>query len=146
MVLLHFGRRVPPEQIKSRANAVTANPDFAGTYFIDIVKGLKTVGCDWSTTAYAADAEGFQRGFAAIIASLDEGNPVIIDANVPPDGHTVVVNGYDPNRKLVSIVDPFIPAPGLRQVTYADFMQLWKSVIVDSRGAIFTKSPNPKTD
>ncbi|GAB5405010.1 MAG: hypothetical protein Aurels2KO_32410 [Aureliella sp.] len=91
---------------------------------------------------YTTDQTGFEEGLKAITASLEKGSPVIIDMLVPPDGHTVVVNGYDPNRKLISIVDPFIAAPGLRRVGYDEFEKTWRSVVSDVRGAIYTSAPS----
>ena len=141
MALLHFGERVAPERIKSLANSVTTKPDFAGTYFEDIVNGLKKIGATWDLRYFKTNQEGFEAGLKEITSSLDEGCPVIVDMNVPPDGHTVLVNGYDPNRQLISIVDPLIPAPGLRQLTYREFEVAWRSLTADIRGGIFTSQP-----
>lgn len=141
MALLHFGENVAPERIKSLANSVTTKPDFAGTYYDDMVKGLGSIGTIWELQYFETNQEGFDNGLKAIIASLDKGCPVIVDLHVPPDGHTVLVNGYDPRRRLISIVDPLISAPGLRQMTYADFEAAWRSLTADIRGGIFTSPP-----
>ena len=141
MALLHHGARVPPLKIKSLANAVTTKPDFPGTYFEDLVEGLKPIGVSWDLKYFKTTEAGFDTGLAQIIESLDQGNPVIVDTNVPPDGHTVLVNGYDPNRKLISIVDPLLPKPGLRRLTYDEFKRDWRSLTADIRGAIFTRPP-----
>ena len=139
MVLQFYGQQVPQEKVKELANSVAKNPNFAGTYHIDIVNGLKKIGFEWSTQNYKADAARFDVGMSDLIKSLDAGHPVIIDTKVPPDGHTLVVTGYDPNRKLIFLVDPLIRAPGQREVTFAEFVDLWRSLTVDSRGAIFTQ-------
>ncbi|MGB7328383.1 MAG: transglutaminase domain-containing protein [Rubripirellula sp.] len=138
MVLWKYGVKVPPSKIKELANSVATDRTFAGTYFEDIVAGLEKLGFVWMLEHFQTDAKGFAKGLDAIEKSLREGKPVIIDTHVPPDGHTVVVNGLDPNRQLVSIVDPLIPEPGLRRVTYAEFEKLWRSVIDDVRGCILT--------
>ena len=78
-------------------------------------------------------------GMKDLIKSLDEGRPVIVDTKLPPNGHTLVVAGYDPNRKVIFLVDPLMPAPGHRVVTFAEFVDLWRSLTVDSRGLIFTR-------
>lgn len=138
MALLYFGHRVPPERIKALANSVTKRPEFLGTYFEDIVNGLKGINATWEEKYFKTNKEGFDSGLKEIIASLDKGYPVIVDTNVPPHGHTVLVNGYDPNRQLISIVDPLLVAPGLRQMTYVEFEIAWRSLTADTRGGIFT--------
>ncbi|WP_442510126.1 transglutaminase domain-containing protein [Novipirellula sp. SH528] len=143
MVLLRYGMRVPPQQIKQLANSVATDPDFPGTYFKDLVDGLEKLGVVWTRQHFKTDASGFAEGLAVIEKSLREGRPVLVDTFVPPDGHTVVINGLDPNRQLISIVDPFIAAPGLRSVTYAEFEQLWRSAISDVRGCILTAPRSP---
>ncbi len=141
IVLLRYGMKIPPQKVKQLANSVATDKSFTGTYFKDVVAGLKTAGLTWKNQHFKTDAEGFSEGIAVIEQSLRRGCPVIIDTFVPPNGHTVVVNGIDPNRKLVSLVDPNIPAPGLRRLSYAEFDQLWRSVIEDVRGCILTAPP-----
>ena len=138
MALLYFGHQVPPERIKALANSVTKRPEFVGTYFEDIVNGLKGINATWEEKYFKTTKEGFDSGLKEIIASLDKGCPVIVDTHVPPHGHTVLVNGYDPNRQLISIVDPLLVAPGLRQMTYVEFEIAWRSLTADIRGGIFT--------
>ncbi|EMI18728.1 transglutaminase domain protein [Rhodopirellula maiorica SM1] len=138
IVLLRYGMQVPPQQIKQLANSVTTKPEFSGTYFKDLVDGLEKMGVVWTRQHFATDADGFAAGMAVIEKSLREGRPVIVDTYVPPGGHTVVINGFDPNRKLISIVDPLMAAPGLRSITYAEFERSWRSVISDVRGCILT--------
>jgi hypothetical protein len=138
MAIHHFGEQLDQHRIKELANSVTTKPDFAGTYYSDIVTGLATQGYVWQERHFPVTDEGFVDGLSMIIASLNEGEPVIIDTHVPPDGHTVLVVGYDAVNQQVALLDPFIPAPGIRQVSYAEFRTLWKSVIVDVRGGIFT--------
>ncbi|MEM9646317.1 MAG: C39 family peptidase, partial [Planctomycetota bacterium] len=87
---------------------------------------------------------GFEAGLKKIIESLDAGNPVIIDTNIPPHGHTVLVNGYDPQRKLISIVDPLIASPGLRRLNYVEFERVWRSLTADIRGVIITSAPKQR--
>lgn len=141
MALLYFGKRLSPTRIKELANSVTEKPEFAGTYFEDLVNGLKQDGINWDLEYYDTTKNGFDTGLAAIRASLDAGNPVIVDTKIPPVGHTVLINGYDPHRQLISIVDPLIPSPGLRKLSYSEFMANWKSLTVDLRSAIFTRKP-----
>ena len=138
MALFYFGHPVPPERIKTLANSVTKRPDFAGTYFEDIVNGLREINAIWEEKYFKTTKEGFDSGLKEIISSLDKGYPVMVDTYVPPDGHTVLVNGYDPNRQLISIVDPLLAAPGLRQMTYIEFEIAWRSLTADIRGGIFT--------
>ena len=52
-----------------------------------------------------------------------------------------LINGYDPKRQLISIVDPLIASPGLRRATYKEFELSWRSRTADIRGAIFTSPP-----
>ncbi len=141
MVLLHYGVRMPPRKVKQLANSVASDKSFAGTYFKDITAGLESAGLRWKERGFPTNSKGFSDGLAEIEKSLRRGYPVIIDTLVPPDGHTVVVNGIDPNRRLISIVDPNIPAPGLRRLSYVEFERLWRSVIANIRGCILTAPP-----
>ena len=87
------------------------------------------------------DHEGFLDGVRQIHRSLSAGHPVLVDTDVPPIGHTVVVNGVDFRRQLVLVVDPNLPAPGVRRLSFDEFERLWRSSIAEVRGAILTSDP-----
>lgn len=141
MALRYYGQRIDPLTIKQLAHSVTSQPEFPGTMFKDLVNGLAKKNVHWNERYFQSTDEGFEKGLAAITESLRDGKPVLVDTYVPPHGHTVLVNGYDPNRKLISIVDPNARAPGTRTLSYEVFKTSWRSLTADVRGAIFTNRP-----
>lgn len=147
MILRGFGSDVSQSRIKAMANDVrsetgTDQLDFAGTFFVDLVQGLKQAGiADWRRTNFEVDRDGFDRGLMSIYQSLGRGLPVMVDLHIPPSGHTVVVNGLDLQRGLVLMVDPNIPAPGIRRLTLNQFESFWRSVTVERRGLILSARP-----
>ncbi|MEM6689444.1 MAG: transglutaminase domain-containing protein [Planctomycetota bacterium] len=147
MILRHFGVEVDQRRIKSISNQMrqrdgTGNANYQGTYFVDLVNGLKEENiADWRRSPFPTDRKGFQEGIMAIYDNLSRGFPVMVDLHIPPGGHTVVVNGVDLKRKLVLLVDPNIPSPGIRRVTFAKFETLWQSITVDRRGMILSNQP-----
>ena len=146
MVLAAFGVRVPQEKIKALANSVAPKNQFSGTYFRDLVGGLKRAGiADWGRRQFGTDHEGFLDGVRQIHRSLLAGHPVLVDTDVPPIGHTVVVNGVDFQRQLVLVVDPNLPAPGVRRLSFDEFERLWRSSIAEVRGAILTSDPTGRS-
>jgi len=142
MVLSHYGVDMDQVLIKQLARSVSKRPQFPGTYYVDLVNGLATKGIHWKRNPHPTTARGFTSGIKAIRESLFAGRPVIVDTNLAPNGHTIVVNGIDPRRKLISVVDPNQPAPGRRTYTYQQFEKIWRSKTIDVRGSILTFPPS----
>lgn len=148
MALRRYGVNLDQAKIKSLANQALMQRDpsqvnFPGTYFVDLVSGLRNSGvADWHFEEFTNDEEGFKKGLQKIHENLSRGFPVIVDLHIPPEGHTVVVNGIDAKRGLVLVVDPNINAPGVRRLTIEQFKTMWRSVTVDTRGLILTGNPN----
>ncbi len=147
MILRTFGVNVPQARIKDLSNQMrqqdgTGDAAYEGTYFVDLVNGLKHAGiADWRRDHFPPTQQGFRDGVLAIYDNLAQGYPVMVDLQIPPAGHTVVVNGVDLQNQLVLIVDPNIAAPGIRRITFQQFESVWKSVTVDRRGMILASPP-----
>ncbi len=139
IVIDYYGEQISPIEIKKLATP--PNSDFAGTYYSDLVKGVKALGYEWTVMIYTTDDSGFETGFAEIRSELDMGHPVIVSTSDPPIGHTMVMVGYDTLRKEVSFTDPNRPAPGKRTLTYSEFKNIWHENISNLRAFIQT---NPK--
>jgi len=144
MVLGYFGDPRSPREVKSLSRGRSYNPrmpflDFTGTWFVDMVSGLKSAGYEWTVRDFANDVSGFEVGMAAIAASLRAGNPVLVNM-AQGTAHTVVVTGMDA-ASSVTVVDPALPRPGLRVLRLAEFEALWNSRVAgdNRRGAVFTE-------
>ena len=144
IVLEYFGTPIAPRELKSLTRGDLSDPakdfsDFTITLFPDLVAGLKKRGVDWSVQTYEVNDSGFRAGLEAVKRSLDSGHPVLIDTQLF-GGHTFVVAGYDETRQRLIIVDPSIPKPGLRLLSYADVERVWNSsgAGFDTRAAVFT--------
>lgn len=118
--------------------ATPPDSTFEGTYFRDMTRAAQDLGYPWRMVDFPTSDEGGREAIAELRKSLDEGRPVLVDLNVPPVGHTVLVNGYDGFLGTILYVDPNTPAPGQRELSEKEFDTIWRSVISDVRGAIFT--------
>ena len=145
MALSHYGVKMDQVVVKQLAASVSKNPQFVGTYYVDLVNGLATKGFLWKRNPHPTNAMGFRAGLKMIRESLFEDRPVIVDTNLAPNGHTMLVNGIDPRRRLISVIDPNRPAPGLRTYSYEQFEKIWRSKTIDVRGSILTFPPEQKT-
>jgi hypothetical protein len=141
MALLHYGMRVDQVFIKQLAAAATKHPEFTGTYYVDLVNGLATKGVKWKRNPHPTTAEGYLAGLKTIRDSLAAGRPVIVDTNLAPNGHTMLVNGIDTRHQRISVIDPNVRAPGLRRYSFIEFERIWRSMTVDVRGSVLTFPP-----
>lgn len=141
MALAHYGVEMDQRVIKQLATSVTRHPHFVGTYYVDLVNGLAKKDIHWKRNPHPVTASGFRSGIKTIRESLFAGQPVIVDTNLAPNGHTILVNGIDPRRKLISVIDPNQPAPGTRTYTYEQFEKVWRSKTIRVRGSILTFPP-----
>ncbi|QDU11049.1 C39 family peptidase [Gimesia aquarii] len=145
MALSHYGVEMDQVLIKQLAASVSKNPQFVGTYYVDLVNGLAKKGIHWKRNPHPTTSKGFRTGLKTIRESLFAGCPVLIDTNLAPNGHTMLVNGIDPRRRLISVIDPNRPAPGQRKYTYNQFEKIWRSKTVNVRGSILTFPPEKKS-
>ncbi len=139
IVIDYYGGSVSPKEIKKLS--IQPNNNFAGTYYSDLVKGIRTIGYVWTIREYPVNDSAFEIGFSEIRHELDKGHPVIVSTSAPPIGHTMVIAGYDNVRKEVYLIDPNRPQPGKRTLTFSEFKNIWHEDISDGRGIILT---NPK--
>ena len=146
MALSHYGVEMDQVFIKQLAASVTKNPQFVGTYYVDLVNGLAKKGIHWKRNPHPTTAEGFQAGLKTIRESLFAGRPVIVDTNLARNGHTMLVNGINPRRRVISLIDPNRPRPGLRTYSYDQFEKIWRSKTANVRGSILTFPPDEKSD
>ena len=122
MVLAYFGDEYSPDSLKRLANP---NPNFAGTFYVDMISGLQKIGYHWETKGFALDHLGFERGLQAIRVEINARRPVLISTSSPPVGHTMIVSGYDDALQLVELMNPNWPAPGEGTMSYAKLERIW---------------------
>jgi hypothetical protein len=129
MILAFYGDPQPPRRLKVLASGGAYNPaaafnDFSITYYRDLIRGLQTLGYSWMERSYPETEAGFTEGIGLIESEIRNGRPVMIDISAP-DGHTIVVSGFDTNARQVFVVDPNRPAPGSRWMSYGELQSLW---------------------
>jgi len=144
MVLQRTGTTISPREIKvlssnKRLRHHQEFDDFTPTMFVDLIAGLSKIGVRWEQRTYRNHKHGFRDGLKDLKAALDGGSPALADTSLY-GGHTFAVVGYDEAKRQVIAVDPAIPAPGLRVISYDDFEDIWNSrgVGFNGRGAVFT--------
>jgi hypothetical protein len=147
IVLQHFNRQTTPRELKVLSRRQKYDPnrkfnDFTGTMFNDLIVGISTLGISWKQVNWPNTKAGAKFGLAEIRKEIDKKNPVLIDTNLYGGiGHTFIVNGYDETNQLLIIMDPAIPAPGIRVISYKNVEEIWNSrgVGYNGRAAIFTR-------
>jgi hypothetical protein len=137
MVLASYGELRTPVEMK--VLAASADPQFPGTYFRDMIAGVAKLGYHWHEETYPLTRVGFRRGIKQVRSSLNSGYPVLVGVSHPPIGHTVVVVGYDEKLSRIHLMDPELEEPGTRTLSYEEFEREWRENIIDIRAAIFTK-------
>lgn len=144
MVLAYEGVKTTPRELKALSDGCTYNPGQPFhynkfTYFYQLLKGVASLGCSWRFSSFPLTEEGFRTGMTQVKTALDLGNPPLVDTSLYGD-HTFVICGYDEAAAEVLIMDPNIPHPGLRTLTYRQFERVWNSdgVNYHYRAAVFT--------
>ncbi len=130
MVLAYYGDTQPPRRIKVLSRGQDYDPrapfnDFTITLFSDLVRGLGTLGYAWSQETFPDTPEGFAAGLDRIEDELRNGRPVLVDSSFGPIGHTVVISGFDLQKRELYLVDPDMPPPGRASVAFDRFEALW---------------------
>lgn len=129
MIMRYYGDEQPPRKLKkmSRGIAYVASEpfdDFSITFYRDIVKAATDIGYSWHEKAFNDDALGFQKGLETIKRELEHGRPLMIDVSAP-EGHTVVVSGFDETLQSIFVVDPDVDAPGRYIISYDRLQSIW---------------------
>ena len=150
MVLAYYGVKTTPRALKALSDGRVYNPAQIFhynrfTYFYQLIKGVAALGCGWRFQSFPLTDEGFTTGMAQLKAALDHGDPPLVDTRLYGD-HTFVICGYDEAAAEILIMDPNIPDPGWRVLTYAQFEQVWNSdgVNYHYRAAVFTTGKPPE--
>ena len=144
MALAHYGVKTSPRELKALSDGRAYHPDQVFhynkfTYFYQLIEGVASLGCAWRFGSFPLTEEGFKTGMAHVKVALDQGKPALVDTSLYGD-HTFVVCGYDEAAARILIMDPNIPRPGLRSLTYSQFERVWNSdgVNYHYRAAVFT--------
>jgi hypothetical protein len=129
IIMRYYGDEQSPRKLKkmSRGTAYVASEpfdDFSITFYRDIVKAAADLGYSWHEKAFADDEFGFQKALETIKRELQHGRPLMIDVSAP-EGHTVVVSGFDETLQSIFVVDPNIAAPGRYSISYARLQSIW---------------------
>jgi hypothetical protein len=131
MVLAFYGDPTSPRLLKELSLGRRYDPsqpfnDFTSTSFAAMTSGLKKLGLNWKIKNYSNDEKGFQTGISDIEHEIDIGHPVLVDTDLF-SGHTFVVISYSRDAHLLFAIDPNIAAPGLREISFEDFANMWNS-------------------
>ncbi|WP_412551969.1 C39 family peptidase [Shimia sp. MIT910701] len=143
MILGYYGRPTSQTEIKNRAESHKPKDkqNWTFTYFVDLQKGLRTLGHRWDIRSFPKTNAGFNKGLAEIQRSLKKGRPVMIDVHQGP-GHTFVLIGFDDAKQVVFIRDPNMPSSRARQLTYDQMRSNWHNHrFGPHRTAVFSKPP-----
>jgi len=150
MVLARCGVATSPREVKALADGRAYHPGEVFhyrkyTFFEELIKGLSKLGCAWRLDCYALDTRGFEAGLKQIKAALDRGEPPLVDTSLYGD-HTMAVCGYDDVKGRIIFMDPNIPDPGVRTLTYSQFERVWNSNGVNChyRAVVLTPAPKAK--
>ncbi len=145
MVVTHYGGNHNQYEIKELSKGKKYDPkapftDFTPTAFVDLMKGLKSIGYDWHHGGFDNNHKGFVKGLEAIEKSLDDGRPVLVDTATGKPSHVITVAGYDKAKKEVYCINTVLAAPGIQPFSYKEFEKVWNSRGFDSdaRNAVFT--------
>jgi Peptidase_C39 like family len=135
IALEYYGRRVDP----ARLWALGRPPDYSylGMCFDDLVNATDAVGFSWFAMSYPTTPDGFATGVRDLVRSLRRGRPVIVNIDMGPTGHAVLVHGYDAGARTVRWVDPGACA-GEVAVGWPEFARRWRTADGSSRCAVFT--------
>ena len=146
MVLAFYGDPQPPRRLKALASGRSYDPkapftDFSMTRFQDLVRAVGGLGYSWTEQTYPDTPSGAEAGLRDIEAQLRMNRPVMVDVTLPVGGHTVVIDGVDPDTRTLLLVDPDAPAPGRRTITYEQFSTIWNEHAYGGRfrGMIITR-------
>jgi hypothetical protein len=119
---------------------------FSGTSFEEIQHGIKPLGYTWDRWQWHGDSIGFRHAVSAVEQSLDNGKPVIFEVRVQffagtPDyvntpsfgssrsqqaGHALLAFGYDNKAKQIFVMDPAMPFPGKRYISFDELQSMWR--------------------
>lgn len=129
IIMRYYGDEQTPRKLKKMSRGavyVASEPfdDFSITFYRDIVKAAADLGYSWHEKAFADDPLGFQKGLETIKRELEHGRPLMIDVSAP-EGHTVVVSGFDEALRCIFVVDPNIAAPGRYSISYDRLQSIW---------------------
>ena len=75
MVLRYYGDEETPEHLKALAGS---SDQFAGTWYKDMVSGLKRIGYIWRIRSYSTDRPGFRAGLSFIKHELSQCRPPLV--------------------------------------------------------------------
>jgi hypothetical protein len=131
MVLDYYGDTRSSREIRMRSLGRTYEPSspfnaYGRTSYPNLIIGLRSLGYDWNTRSYECTEAGFRRATREVMESLDDRRPVLIDTALR-GGHTVVVIGYDDNKRAMFFMDPLIDTPGIRAIDYEALSMIWHS-------------------
>jgi len=146
IVLDYYGEAISPREIRMLSLGRKYDPSrpfnaYGRTNYPDLIIGLRSLGYYWKTKSYECTKEGFRLALQEVIESLDDRRPVLIDTGLH-GGHTMVVVGYDNDKRVMFFMDPLIDAPGIRVIDYETLAKIWHSKDTgwDGRLAMYTRA------
>lgn len=129
MILAYYGDPQPLRRLKVLASGGVYDPatsfsDYSITLYRDLVRGVQSLGYSWAEQDYPDTEAGFTDGLALVESQVRNGEPVMVDVSAP-QGHTLVISGFDRTGRRLLAVDPNLPAPGQRWIAYDAFKAIW---------------------
>ncbi len=141
---LGYYHGTPPDPYTIKANSTGATEVGTGTAWDHLMIGVHTVsGRRWTFRSFPLSDAGFDEGLPVLRDELDAGRPPLIDLGP----HTVVLCGYDAEQRIVYILNPAYPFPGLHTLTYDQLRERWHSpghlstTRTPARPMLFTGAP-----
>ena len=142
MALAYFGEDISPAQLKALAEGHKheSQRNVWVTSWLDMQKGLKRIGSDWTIKHYKNTPKGFTKGLRDIKRSLRRGRPVLIDVDLLT-GHTFVIVGYNDKEEVLYFRDPLLKDGRQRILSYRTLYENWHNRSLSRTRSAFFTSP-----
>lgn len=129
MIMAFYGDRHSPRKLKTMSRGIEYSlskrfDDFTITYYRDIIRAARALGYEWHEQIFEDNDLGFRRGLAVVKDEIVRRHPVMIDLSMP-EGHTIVITGFDERTQAINVVDPNASAPGRYSISYDDLQSMW---------------------
>ena len=129
MIMAFYGDYQSPRKLKtmSRGRSYLESAsfnDFSINFYRDIIKAATILGYEWREQIFEDNDLGFRQGLDVIKNELSQRRPIMIDLSTP-EGHTVVINGFDEKAQMIEVVDPNDSAPGRYSIQYKTLRSIW---------------------
>ena len=150
MIMAFYGDHHSPRKLKTMSRGIEYSSsmpfdDFTIAYYRDIIRAARTLGYEWHEQVFEDNDFGFRRGLAVVKDELVRRHPVMIDLSMP-EGHTIVITGFDERARAINVVDPNVSAPGRYSISYDDLRAMWNEHAFNGNfRSLVTTSPRKRS-